>query len=944
MIPVRVNSFNENGLGEPEQDANTALTELDKGLRSGRVGEQCEAIVRFPRLFEKYPFPILINASLLKLADLFRIGNNFLRVWVLQVCQQSEKHLDKILNVDEFVRRIYSVIHSNDPVARALTLRTLGSVAGIIPERQQVHHSIRRSLDSHDTVEVEAAIYAAMQFAAQSKTFALSMCNKISDMIRGLATPANMKLQLIPILQHMHHDTHSAALVRQLCTELLPSYPAQEFVSVTLKTLTQLAAATLVDIPSQVTLLLEYLREDPRWAVKAQVVRDLRALAQVGAHLWPAGAVEALLEVADTTPYELLLSRILDILLVLAQSAATCQAQLGSDSPLMSLCERSSYSANPTVAAKAVQVMTDVVCYCSREDVAHDVYRTVDTVELLFLVVAPTEDCSRQLSTCLRCAVSLCRHRSDLVPRFVQLLGAQLVAQDLHRVLLCEALGAIGGFQAGALVPILPDLLQLLQSCQGSREKVMLCTLIFQTMLTYEWPLEIRKAVEAVSEKADLWANYRIARSAARYGHHAVAANIFGRLQENVASEQLHFWLVSLEALCRGETALQGGQLPGTVQRIETAVTHCCKATAALKAASTPAHSLQFATDYTRLRGEFLQCLAQLAHACHSLCTAPPPAVASSVAESSRDPLQRFGHITAQLRKCVKDFRLCGEMYWKLYQSAFDADPASLANIQILQQMCVLMAHTLERVSQATYQEDPVLDFSDSIYQQSNLETQQLVKRCQQASALAQQLPQAEGPKVISHQHVEILLRQVEVLSQTPLYIPRFFFQVLQSTSVKLAISPQPRVPGEPIAVQSGSQLAVKVEGVILHGRRWAGRFRQTAAVTVTVSCQLQQPRTAQLQPDTKMGEAAGGSVLTQTVSPHRDYFTAQFLLAFPVGGQYMLLVEAAVLDERGDIWRTGPRASMAVKAHEEPTQRRLPHRQGAGFMHREHNVSELSN
>jgi len=42
------------------------------------------------------------------------------------------------LNVDEFVRRIYSVIHSNDPVARALTLRTLGSVAGIIPERQQV--------------------------------------------------------------------------------------------------------------------------------------------------------------------------------------------------------------------------------------------------------------------------------------------------------------------------------------------------------------------------------------------------------------------------------------------------------------------------------------------------------------------------------------------------------------------------------------------------------------------------------------------------------------------------------------------------------------------------------------------------------------------------------------------------------------------------------------
>lgn len=110
------------------------------GLRSTKIGEQCEAIVRFPRLFEKYPFPILINSSLLKLAEVFRMGSNFLRVWVLRVCQQSEMHLDKILNVDEFVRRIYSVMHSNDPVARGLTLRTLGSIAGIIPERQQVSH------------------------------------------------------------------------------------------------------------------------------------------------------------------------------------------------------------------------------------------------------------------------------------------------------------------------------------------------------------------------------------------------------------------------------------------------------------------------------------------------------------------------------------------------------------------------------------------------------------------------------------------------------------------------------------------------------------------------------------------------------------------------------------------------------------------------------------
>lgn len=95
--------------------------------------------------------------------------SNLLRLWVLRVCQQSEKHLEKIINVDEFVKRIFTVMHTNDPIARALALRTLGAVAGVIPEKQQVHHAIRRSLDSNDAVEVEAAIQASGQFAAQSK-------------------------------------------------------------------------------------------------------------------------------------------------------------------------------------------------------------------------------------------------------------------------------------------------------------------------------------------------------------------------------------------------------------------------------------------------------------------------------------------------------------------------------------------------------------------------------------------------------------------------------------------------------------------------------------------------------------------------------------------------------------------------------------------------------
>lgn len=54
-------------------------------------------------------------------------------------------------------------------IATLMSFRTLGAVACVIPEKQQVHHAIRNALDSHDTVEVEAAIDASVQFAAQSK-------------------------------------------------------------------------------------------------------------------------------------------------------------------------------------------------------------------------------------------------------------------------------------------------------------------------------------------------------------------------------------------------------------------------------------------------------------------------------------------------------------------------------------------------------------------------------------------------------------------------------------------------------------------------------------------------------------------------------------------------------------------------------------------------------
>lgn len=40
------------------------------------------------------------------------------------------------------------------------------------------------------------------------------MCERLTHMIGGLATPVDVKLQLIQVFQHMHHDAETAATVR----------------------------------------------------------------------------------------------------------------------------------------------------------------------------------------------------------------------------------------------------------------------------------------------------------------------------------------------------------------------------------------------------------------------------------------------------------------------------------------------------------------------------------------------------------------------------------------------------------------------------------------------------------------------------------------------------------------------------------------------------------
>ncbi|KAM5144214.1 integrator complex subunit 7 [Callospermophilus lateralis] len=921
------------GYGEQELDANSALMELDKGLRSGKLGEQCEAVVRFPRLFQKYPFPILINSAFLKLADVFRVGNNFLRLCVLKVTQQSEKHLEKILNVDEFVKRIFSVIHSNDPVARAITLRMLGSLASIIPERKNAHHSIRQSLDSHDNVEVEAAVFAAANFSAQSKDFAVGICNKISEMIQGLATPVDLKLKLIPILQHMHHDAILASSARQLLQQLVTSYPSTKMVIVSLHTFTLLAASSLVDTPKQIQLLLQYLKNDPRKAVKRLAIQDLKLLANKTPHTWNRENIQALCECALQTPYDSLKLGMLSVLSTLSGTIAIKQyfslapGNVGSSprsSDLVKLAQECCYHNNRGIAAHGVRVLTNITVSCQEKDLVALEQDAVFGLESLLVLCSQDDSPGAQaiLKIALNCMVKLAKGRPHLSQSVVETLLTQLhSAQDASRILMCHCLAAIA-MQLPVLGDgMLGDLMELYKvigrSATDKQQELLvsLATVIFvasQKALSAEVKAVIKQQLESVSNG---WTVYRIARQASRMGNHDMARELYQSLLTQVASEHFYFWLNSLKEFSHAEqclTGLQEENYSSALSCIAESLKFYHKGIASLTAASTPLNPLSFQCEFVKLRIDLLQAFSQLICTCNSLKTSPPPAIATTIAMTLGNDLQRCGRISNQMKQSMEEFRSLASRYADLYQASFDADSATLRNVELQQQSCLLISHAIEALildpESASFQEygSSGTANADSEYERRMMSVYNHVLE------EVESLNRKYTP--VSYMHTACLCNAIIALLKVPLSFQRYFFQKLQSTSIKLALSPSPRNPAEPIAVQNNQQLALKVEGVVQHGSK-PGLFRKIQSVCLNVSSTLQS-KSGQ---DYKIPIDNMTNEMEQRVEPHNDYFSTQFLLNFAILGTHNITVESSVKDANGIVWKTGPRTTIFVKSLEDP-------------------------
>lgn len=186
------------------------------------------------------------------------------------------------------------------------------------------------------------------------------------------------------------------------------------------------------------------------------------------------------------------------------------------------------------------------------------------------------------------------------------------------------------------------------------------------------------------------------------------------------------------------------------------------------------------------------------------------------------------------------------------------------------QHACAILSYSVETICFVSSSDPP-----DSPSNGSYPETKYLLAGCRKIkNELTRYLPPKQGDqKTITNRHTELILNQLEILMQMSICIPRYFFQVLQNTSIKLSISPQPRVTGDPVIVQAGSSLVIKVEGVIQHYAKTPSFYRSVDSVQLTLTSQLISPKVAEF----KM--ASDTTILTQTVKPHRDFLTGNFMV-----------------------------------------------------------------
>ncbi|KAJ2616015.1 hypothetical protein H4S08_000976 [Coemansia sp. RSA 1365] len=193
------------------------LFELESRLRSPTPSLQVEAIGGFPKLLDQFPFPTLVSSAFLKLGDLFRSSTNPLRYHIAQVFEASRHHLTQITQTEELLKRILTVLYSNDPIARVLALRLVGNASIVFAEFPEAQHGVLLRYQSSHPLEIAAAVQTTESMLKYSPEFLHVVWETILNKADDARAPDSVRVRLIRSLQHARTNLQLSMLLYQRC-------------------------------------------------------------------------------------------------------------------------------------------------------------------------------------------------------------------------------------------------------------------------------------------------------------------------------------------------------------------------------------------------------------------------------------------------------------------------------------------------------------------------------------------------------------------------------------------------------------------------------------------------------------------------------------------------------------------------------------------------------
>ncbi|XP_067938962.1 integrator complex subunit 7-like [Watersipora subatra] len=887
---------------DTEKDANQSLIELDKGLKSGNKGDQAECVISFADVFNKHPFPIFINSVCLKLSDCFNVSNNFVRLCIVRVLEESHKHLDKIQNVDEFIARIFQVVHSNDPVARAVTIRCLAACAPILGKRKNVHHAVLEALNSNDEVEVQASIHAVTEFSKVSQVFNRGAIQLIASKIE--AAPVYMKLDLIPTLQYMDASQEMTQQARLICENLLDNYVAHDMVVTLLSTLTNLACRSLSDISEQLELLFTWLKTDCRQSVQLSALKNLKQLLKASPHHLRPAHIQMLLKYERSQEDAECRAGVLEIMKA-SVSSLTANCFMADGGCIFDiLLSTFAFDINLQIASLSVTICCKLLLTLSADEFNKHSDDVMMAVQSLIMSAVSQLDLP-SLKESLTCLKRLSNKVDTEHSLDVLLSLLKTTANDDCRLLICEALMTL------QLPPnvVFHDLLNALVDCKGgnSRLVVMLCSVILHTSMSYT---EIGKSTMSVLSdlltSLDSWSVYRVARQALRFAQYPLAVTLLDKLKHQVSSEGSLYFITCLHSYAKSQVYLQQAQ-DGEQPDLELLTKAMISLTESIRSIETivKGHDFTFHSTYLNLLYTELSNHRRLQSVCNMFWSCPPPAMGKLEGARTGDDLVRYGRLTEELRKCCSEAHQLYTAYTRLQESLLDADSHTNSH----------MRRHMER----TFFVSQLLDTVLSGERQFSLPTQSSHSEDLIVESIKRTWPRSSS--VSDSAEISITAEQIENLKEAScrlmldnrLPLPRYFFQRLQTTSVTMNVTPQQK-PGESVLLHVHSYLTLSVEGIINYSNCRGKRPVRKICVSLSSQTQLAAPSGTDLDKSDPHEDID----LSNTVSLSNEYFNTEFLLSFPQPGQHTVKVVCQALDANGIKWDINCSAEILVKSYKE--------------------------